>query len=565
MDNEKHGINIDEFKFRRDELDKIGKSLFGTNWPVVYVLNNEEEAYVGETLDAKNRMHQHLDNPARGDLKEVHVISDDDFNKSVILDLEAFLIQHMSSDEKFTLQNGNAGVSNHNYYHKEQYEEKFKDVWRKLMGEKLVIHSLEEIENSDLFKYSPYKALTGDQKDALISILKLLKKHREDPNAASTFFVEGGAGTGKTILAVYLLKLLSEVGQYHNEEEESEFTTEVGGLLNSLKFKKVGFVVPMQSLRDTILKVFGTVKGLDQTMVISPLQVPDDHYDLLVVDEAHRLRKRKALNRYPPFDKNNTKLGFGKEGTELDWVIKCSDAQIFFYDSMQSVKPSDIDKEAFSRLKNQRGCVDMFLTSQLRCLGGQDYLDYIKSIMSDEPPAERRQFESYDFMLFDDVKEMTDAIIKKDGEIGLCRNVAGYAWNWLTKKNPEPGKHDIEIDGHYYDWNGTEKDWINSKNSINEIGCIHTVQGYDLNYAGVIFGNEISYDPIAKKITVDKAKYCDPKGRESAEGEKLKKYIENIYVTLMSRGIKGTYVYVCDDDLREYFRKYVVTAGRDVI
>lgn len=92
MDNEKHGINIDEFKFRRDELDKIGKSLFGTNWPVVYVLNNEEEAYVGETLDAKNRMHQHLDNPARGDLKEVHVISDDDFNKSVILDLEAFLI-----------------------------------------------------------------------------------------------------------------------------------------------------------------------------------------------------------------------------------------------------------------------------------------------------------------------------------------------------------------------------------------------------------------------------------------------------------------------------------------
>ena len=95
-------------------------------------------------------------------------------------------------------------------------------------------------------------------------------------------------------------------------------------------------------------------------MVLSPTQVPKDTYDLLIVDEAHRLRQRKALAQYPSFDKNNQKFGLGNEGTELDWILRSSKNQVLFYDSMQTVKPSDIDMERFAALQKQIGNKNIF-------------------------------------------------------------------------------------------------------------------------------------------------------------------------------------------------------------
>lgn len=117
-------------------------------------------------------------------------------------------------------------------------------------------------------------------------------------------------------------------------------------------------------------------------------------------------------------------------------------------------------------------------------------------------------------------------------------------------------KIDIDI-GRGYIWNRDDQDWMNSKRLPNEIGCIHTTQGYDLNYAGVIFGPEIIYDKKNHRIDVIREKYCDDKGKMvSGDNEVLKDFILNIYATLMFRGIRGTYIYVCDPALREYMRKY---------
>jgi DUF2075 family protein len=119
--------------------------------------------------------------------------------------------------------------------------------------------------------------------------------------------------------------------------------------------------------------------------------------------------------------------------------------------------------------------------------------------------------------MFDDVDEMVQDIRRKDAEYGLCRTVAGYAWDWKTKGRIEPtnlketeeciknGFWDIEIDGHKYIWNVHFDGWVGTSNSVNEIGCIHTIQGFDLNYAGVIIGNELKYDPETDKIYVDVA------------------------------------------------------------
>ena len=159
--------------------------------------------------------------------------------------------------------------------------------------------------------------------------------------------------------------------------------------------------------------------------------------------------------------------------------------------------------------------------------------------------------------MYTDVDRMIKDIKALDAKYGLCRNVAGYAWQWKSKK--DKNALDIEIQGHKYRWNSTYDNWIVQKNAVDEIGCIHTVQGYDLNYVGVIIGRDIYYDPKTGQIAADKKNYFDQQGKAGAanDPEALTMYLRNIYLTLMTRGIRGTYVYVCDNALREYFAKYV--------
>ena len=115
------------------------------------------------------------------------------------------------------------------------------------------------------------------------------------------------------------------------------------------------------------------------------------------------------------------------------------------------------------------------------------------------------------------------------------------------------------MDGVSLKWNSTNEDWINSPNAFQEVGCIHTTQGYDLNYTGLIFGTEITYDENTNRIEVIPANYKDKKGKHGIDDpEKLRSYILNIYHTMMLRGIRGTYVYVCEAKLREYFRKLII-------
>ena len=561
--------------------DKTSKSLkkerYGTNWPVVYILNNEKEAYIGETTDVSIRTNQHLANKVRRSLKKINIIGDETFNKSSVLDLESFLIKYMAADDKYKLQNGNGGLQNHDYYQRKMYESKFVEIWKQLKNKGLVKNELNVIRNTDLFKYSPYKSLTIDQYMIVNSILddlaKIVNKKEE-----ATFVVEGGAGTGKTILGVYILKLLMQAKDMDQIEiEEDQVEQNLSDILNindAIDDLKIGLVIPMDNLRTTLKKVFKHIKGLKSSMVLSPNDVAksNDKYDLLIVDEAHRLRRRKNLTQYGTFDANNRKFNLGKEGTELDWILIKSKYQIFFYDEGQSIKPTDIRKEDFDKLVFRKNYRSYKLVTQLRCIaGGEEYVDYIKAVFSDKPPKKMLKFKDYDLKMFDNVKEMVEDIKSKDSEYGLCRNIAGYAWKWNSKMKGVPlhtdrvdyhkiiecNIYDIEIDGNKYIWNSQATDWINSPNSVNEIGSIHTTQGFDLNYTGLLIGNELKYDLKNKKFIVDRDNYYDSKGKDTATDEELLKYILNIYRTMMLRGMLGTYVYVCDPGLREYLKKYI--------
>ncbi|MBN2100433.1 DUF2075 domain-containing protein [Candidatus Dojkabacteria bacterium] len=519
---------ITKYSFTPSTIQKIKDYRFGLNWPIVYIIEDGREAYVGESVSAYNRAKQQIENPERARLKNLHVIADDEYNKSATLDIESSLIKYMSGDGKYLLQNGNSGVKESDYYDRERYQAKFEVIWKELLKRELANQALVQIENSDLFKYSPYKSLSEDQLNVVQEITESIKK-----DSHQTSIVSGEPGTGKTIVAVYLMKYLYE----------QDWAQDL----------RIGLVIPMTSLRKTLKKVFKSVKGLNPGMVIGPNDVIKFDYDILIVDEAHRLQRRVNLTNYRDFDRINKTLGLKKEeGTELDWIINSSKHQVLFYDKNQSIKPADIREHHIRKYKMK----EYALISQMRVRGGQDYIEYIRRILNVEQ-KEKVKFDEYELKLFGDIRELVDAIKEQDKNIGLSRLLAGYSWEWKTKKD-ESIDYDIEIDDVKLRWNSVTKDWVNSENAVNEVGCIHTIQGYDLNYAGVIIGPEISYDKDKKSIVIDKSKYLDFNGKRAiSDPNELESYIKNIYKTLLTRGIRGTYVYVVDKRLRKYLKEYM--------
>lgn len=550
------------------------------DWPVLYLINNDKELYIGETQNAVKRMGQHLDNPERKSLQNFNVIFDDEYNKSAILDLEQHLIQLCGADKKFALQNLNGGQSyKHDYYEREKYVNKIDDIWAKLKSKGLANKDLCEIRNSDLFKYSPYNTLTYEQADVSNRIIEDALK-RLEAGEEGTAIIEGGAGTGKTIVLINIIyRFLSAMDRKISPSEEEEELTDYTEILMSInnyveehdgKKLKLAYISPMTSLRKTMQKVFEkTGNGLSKKLVMGPLDLFDgkEKFDIVLVDEAHRLSQRKNLTAYGAFDKKAREIGMDPaKATQLDMIIARSKYRILVYDPSQTVKGSDINAEQFERALSSCFLLRTHLSTQMRCKGGERFTDYIDAIFACQQ-KEKLEFDpdSYDFKMFDDVEKMVEAIKMNERAFSLCRMAAGYAWKWVSKPYINKGysyikEHkleDIHISGHDYVWNMTNEEFIISEGAIDQIGCIHTLQGYDLNYVGLIFGNEIDYDPVKNEIVIDRDNFYDSKVKSGADDETLRRYIINSYKVMMSRGIKGCYVYACKENLRAYLSKFI--------
>ncbi len=505
------------------------------NWPMLYILENGHEAYIGESNHVKTRMTQHATNEEKRIFNKVHFIYSKMFNQSVTFDYESKLIQYIVADELFQVTNKNNGIADKQYYQKKEYDEKFETLWRKLQREKLVKHSLEEIENSDLFKYSPYKELNDDQRNTVENILMRIKT-----GAVDRIVVNGMPGSGKTIVAVYLMKYLADSEEFAD--------------------KTIGFVVPQTSLRKTMRTIFKSIYGLSPKQVLSPSDITKKHYDILLADEAHRLHQYKNISYMGTFKKNCERLGLTTESDELDWILKQADCAVLFYDEMQVVGPSGIDANRFG--KKMSRAVGRFATeyysleTQMRVQGGNDYIAYVKSILNGSC-TKTYASDKYECKLYTDFAKFEHDMYEKNGKADLTRMVAGYAWPWISKNDKT--KRDIEIQGISRMWNHCTEGWVHTPEAIDEVGCIHSIQGYDLNYAFVILGKDIGYDKATGKIIVRPDSYFDMNGKRTATYDDLYEYIRKVYYVLLTRGIRGTYLYVCDDALREYISQYMET------
>ncbi len=581
------GFEIEQIPFVPDAIrswpDPSGRL---ANWPVVYTINDTADIYVGETANALTRMRQHLANPDKRHLRAARIVLDDTFNQSVCFDLESMLIQWFSGDGHYRVLNLNEGIRNLNYPGREGYQRVFREIFDALRGEGLFRQELRDIENSDLFKLSPFKALNIDQVAAIENILEGLF-HDLDGGVSSTSVIQGQPGTGKTIVGIYLIKLLRDIQSARGIDEVeqkgplSDFFAE--GYPERLEGFRIGLVVPQQSLRASIARVFDRTPGLSPQMVMTPFEVGSatEPFDLLVVDEAHRLNQRANQASGPlntAFRRINERL-FGEDAvtrTQLDWIQERSRHRILLLDAEQSVRPADLPSEVVAELVQKAKTSDHYfrLATQMRVRAGSDYVGYIREVLAGSAPT-MPDLGEYEFAMYDDIGEMAEQIRDRDRRHGLARLVAGYAWEWRSDPKRKgmstiplaQRPYDIEIEGHRWRWNSTDRDWISSPGSIGEVGSIHTVQGYDLNYAGVIVGRDLRLDESTGEIRFSRRDYFDKKGVENNPkrgivytDEDILRYVRNVYGVLLTRGVRGTLVYVCDPALREHLRRFIPAA-----
>ena len=569
------GFYIGEYSFNDIGREVVEKEKYGKDWPVVYLIHNDSELYVGETQNAYKRFEQHLKNPERKSLKTINIVFDQEFNKSAILDIEQYLIQLCGADRKYTLQNLNGGQSEkHNYYQREKYINKIEQIWNGLSKLGMTNNTLEDLQNTDLFKYSPYNTLTAEQNEVCREIIyDIIEKLSNGVDGTS--IIKGGAGTGKTILLINMIfKLINASRLCIDFSDEADSLTENTQLIHDLKRfidnygheLKIGYVVPMTSIRKTLKTVFKETKnGLKANMVIGPFDVFNKGYDVLFVDEAHRLAQYKNIGFRGEFQKKAEQMGKKpEEVTQLDMIVANSKYRILVYDKDQTVKGSDITHEQFEGAIRKSVISSYILTEQMRCKGGVQYTDYINDIFSCRQ-KEFLEIDNCDLKLYEDVDAMVNAIKSLDKKIGLCRNAAGYSWEWISKGMKykdaiSAGKQDIQIGPYKYVWNMTNKEFILSENSINEIGCIHTLQGYDLNYVGLILGSEIDYNPKTNTIVIDLDKFYDKYVKQGCDQKTVENYIINSYKVIMTRGIRGCYVYACNTNMREYLKRFMNVA-----
>ncbi len=352
--------------------------------------------------------------------------------------------------------------------------------------------------------------------------------------------VEGGPGTGKSVIAVNLLVYLTKKGQI------SQYVTKNSAPRVVYESKLTG------TLKKTQFSNFFTGSG-------SFTNAKRNSFDALIVDEAHRLNEKSGL--FSNLGENQVKE-----------IIQSALCSIFFIDEAQKVHIKDIGTKAEIRAWAEgegAEVQEMELTSQFRCSGSDGYLAWLDNTLQIKETANILLEKSeYDFRIYDDPNQMRDEIYTLNQVNNSARLVAGYCWDWNSKKDVQD--MDIAIPEHdfYAQWNlGSDGMlWIVKPESVTEIGCIHTCQGLEVDYIGVIIGNDIIYregqvlvDP-SKRSRMDqsikgykKQMAADPE----ATKKMLKEIIKNTYRTLMSRGMKGCFVYVQDRELSEYLRQRV--------
>lgn len=377
--------------------------------------------------------------------------------------------------------------------------------------------------------------MLDDQKVVYEEILKTSIQCMND-HRKRTVVVKGGPGTGKTVVAINLLAKLTNEGFF------VQYTSKNSAPRNVYAKKLTGH---KKSSINNMFKGSGSYVDAEKDIV-----------DVLICDEAHRLN-----------DKSGMFHNLGEN--QIKEIINASLCSVFFIDESQRVTLSDIGTVAeIEKWAEEEGSEisEMELVSQFRCNGSDGYLAWLDEVLEIRETANFDMKDvDYDIRIVDSPNEVRELIVDRNRAKNSSRMLAGYCWNWLKDGQNDTNVHDIKIGDFEMSWNlGNTSTFAIDEDSVNEIGCIHTSQGLEFDYAGVIIGDDMRYEnghivtDFTKRAKTDQSLKGIKKLYKENPQFALKEadvIIKNTYRTLMTRGMKGCYVYCTDRNLADYLKK----------
>jgi len=422
------------------------------------------------------------------------------------------------------------------------------DIFNKFM-ESPIRPSRKLLDNaSTVIKKESDFNLLDDQIYARNAIVDKIKK-AETNNEKSVVIVKGGPGTGKTVIALHIL---AEFAGHNDKKYKIFFSSRSKPLIEAIKYK----MERGQKVGEINAKMLFT--NLEP---YTPTKVGENELDILIVDEAHRIGE-KSGHRF-------TKKEHRTTVPQVEQLIRCAKTSIFFIDDKQTIRGAEVGNTKLIKKTGElvgRNIEEVELTSQFRCNGSDNYLDWLEHVLG--YTAEKKilkKEDNFDFQIIDSPNKLYEIIKEKNTLKKMsARLVAGYCWTWSNKLNAEGNLvKDVKIGDFEMPWEthgditppeGYVKwyEWAYKPEGIKQIGCIYTAQGFEFDYIGVIVGADLKYDEKNDCLIANREGSKDPMLKKSRE--RFDEYVKNIYRVLMSRGMKGCYVYFVDKEVEKFFK-----------
>lgn len=395
---------------------------------------------------------------------------------------------------------------------------------------------------SKIIKNEVVFSLLNEQLVAKNLIWSKVRKFDKE-KSKSVIIVHGGPGTGKSIIALNVLAEAAKMGKY---------------VWYGCKSKPF-----IEGLKNLV--------GTDAELLFSnlyrflPTKVKENELDLLLIDEAHRIEKNSNHQYTKAIDRTDM--------PQIEQLIRSSKTSVFFIDDKQNVRFQEIGKSNLIKETAEKlNCkvFEVILETQFRCMGSNNYLLWLESVLGYTKEKKiLKKDEVFDFRIFESPQEIYDTLkIKENEKKNSARIVAGFCWPWskTLDKNGEFIK-DVTIGDFTMPWETHDKisripkgyvkwyEWAYKPEGFKQVGCIYTAQGFEFDYVGVIIGNDLIYNGILDRLTGNIDATKDPTLRRSKENFEI--HVKNIYRTLLTRGMKGCYVYFTNKDTENFFRSRI--------
>lgn len=550
-----------------EEGESREESKIISRYPTVYVVNDKKKkkiysVYVGETNNIAKRTAQHLhDDPkSREDWRELsesktakmYVIGHQHFNKSMTLDIENQLMLYLSSVENVKALYNRRSNDQDEYYPVNEVQDIFTQIWTQLHQKNSELFpAMDVLKDLAIFKASPFHKLTHEQLGAKNLIMERVNSSLDNDEEGQLIMVTGEAGAGKTVLLSNL------------------FYDLVG-------YKKYGHPLNVHIMvnHDEQVKVYREISkklGIDVNLVGKPTSFINkgEKADVILVDEAHLLWTQGKQSY---------------QGTnQLEDLRKLGKVVVIIFDQHQVLRSQQIVEAAqLQRMVGEALKSDNLieLKNQLRIDANESTIQWVRDLVDHQKVGKLQLDSKYEIKVFDSPKDLENAIqIKNRSDLdshyanGISRLVATFDWTFSTESKPSDGSltWDVKIGDWRMPWNNQLKtkqkrsvsyrnlSWAERSETINEVGSTYTIQGFDLNYVGVIIGPSVKYrdgmivfDPKAHANKDANQKRTLQSGEKRSFAEKL---IRNELNVLLTRGVHGLYIYAVDPELREALKK----------